>query len=316
MTDLQGGAGWNNGFVLAGGHTVPAAPNDRGQQNDLVSDVYFSRDGAHWTEAKPDGLHHLGHSVPVAGYRGAAYVLGSSTSTAAIRRIEDRKTWRRTRLAGSKPGEALTAVAAGAHGVVVVGFDRPISVLDNDFIDNRGFDSLRVWHSADGKAFTGPETVEAEGLYDGYVPQVTADADGFTIFGIGKDSSDTIMFSSADDTGWTEDGPGPMTGDEDWIASHDVSPGMLPDSNVDKPEKQHILHVTAWRGWFVATGDSAGAAGVWLSRDAARWDRVPVKANGFDTAGSMITLVNESSAFLSATPRSGTGGVKMWKNTA
>ncbi|GAA3563650.1 hypothetical protein GCM10022222_54290 [Amycolatopsis ultiminotia] len=346
LTEPEGGAGWNNGFVLAGRHTVPAAPNDRGQVNDLVSDVYFSRDGAQWTEAKPPGLHQLGHSIPVAGYRNAAYVLGSTAFNAAIWRTEDGKSWRRTLLARSRMGEALTAVAAGPHGVVVVGFDRPIPVLDNDSIDNRRFNALRVWHSADGKTFTGPETVEASGLYNGYLPKVTATDDGFTLFGIGKDSFDQRTFSSADGTGWTEDDAGSMTGrpqalarqndltavftetggegsgptawhksgDDDWTASHDVSPGTLPDSNVDRPAKQHVLNLTAWRGWFIATGDSAGAAGVWLSRDAVRWDRVPVKANGLDTAANMVTLANDTTVLLVAAPRSGSGAVKLWKN--
>ncbi|MCG8915768.1 hypothetical protein L6E12_08200 [Actinokineospora sp. PR83] len=345
LTSLEGGAGWDRGFVLAGHHLVPAAPNSRGQVNDLVSDVYTSPDGGTWAPAALDGIRQLGHQTPVAGHRGTAYVLGATTSGAAVWRSEDGVSWSALPLAGSEPGEALSAVAAGPRGVVVVGFDRPMAVLDTDRIDNRDHDGLRVWHSTDGKTFTGPDAIDAPGLRSGYLPDVTATADGFTVFGVtGDPDSGTTMLSSADGTEWTTDDPGPVRGrvlsltrkDDltvlftdptttdgdlgptawrrgtgDWTASHDVTVGVLPDANVDKPEAQRIRQVTAWRGWLIATGSSSGGGGVWLSSDAARWERVPVKQNGFGTAGSLSAFTNNTTALLAGDASDG-GPLRIW----
>ncbi|EWC61069.1 Fibroin [Actinokineospora spheciospongiae] len=344
LTSLQGGAGWDRGFVLAGHHLVPAAPNSRGQVNDLVSDVFTSPDGGTWSPVVLDGVRQLGHRTPVAGYRNTVHVLGATTSGAAVWRSEDGVSWSAHPLAGSEPGEALSAVAAGPRGVVVVGFDRPMAVLDSDRVDNRDHNGLRVWHSTDGKTFSGPDAVDTPDLRSGYLPDVTATADGFTIFGVTGDSSgDTTVLSSTDGTGWTADDPGPLrgrvlsltrkddltvlftdpttTGDPrptawrrgtgDWTASHDVTVGVLPDANVDEPEAQHVRQVATWRGWLIATGSSGDGGGVWLSSDAARWERVPVKQNGFDAAGSLSVFTNDSTALVAGDAVDG-GPLRIW----
>jgi hypothetical protein len=348
LTDLQGGAGWSKGFVLAGQHLVPAAPNSQGKLHDLVTDVYTSPDGANWTTATLDGIQAVGHQTPVSGYQDAVYVVGATTSGAAVWRSADGASWTKIPLTGSEPGEALSAVAAGPHGVVVVGFDRPMAVLDNDLIDNSDQDGLRVWHSADGKTFTGPQAIDVPGLYPAYLPDVAATADGFTVFGVNKSSADdTIMFSSADGTEWAADDPGSLRGrplalarkdnltvlftdptttsddrrptawrrqtGDDWTASHDVTVGVLPDANVDKPEAQHIRHVSTWRGWFVATGSSANGGGMWLSQDAAHWERVPVKKNGFGAMDSLSVFTSDTTILVAGNTSSGSGPPKIWK---
>ncbi|WP_424187180.1 hypothetical protein ACOBQX_04945 [Actinokineospora sp. G85] len=350
LTEVQGGAGWDKGFALAGRHTVPAAPNDEGRVNDLVPDVATSPDGATWTTAALDGLVKVAHQTPVAGHRDAVYVAGATTGGAAVWRSEDGASWTRTLLTRSRPGEALSAVAAGPRGIVVAGFDRPMPVLDNDDIDNRDYDGLRVWHSADGKAFTGPHTVDIPGLRSGYLPNAAASADGFTLFGVHADSPDTIAFSSTNGTEWTADDPGSRrgraltltrrddlsvmftdptttdgdpgptawrhrTGEDDWTPSQDVTVGLLPDANIESPEKQRIRQLTTSRGWFVATGTSGAGGGVWLSQDAAHWERVPVKENGFDTVSNLTVLTNDTAIILADHTSSGDGLLKIWKAT-
>lgn len=345
LTDVTGGAGWDKGFVLAGSHTEPAPPNDQGIVNTIVPDVYASPDGAKWSPVTLSGLEKTGHKTPVAGYGGAVYVLGGTYIGAAVWRSEDGHTWTRSPLERSTWGEALTAVAAGPHGVVVVGFDRRIPVLDYDGVGgDLKFGGLRVWHSADGKTFSGPEKVALSGLEDGYLPTVAANADGFVILGVRtEDSAAAITLSSVDGSRWTTDDPGAMRGrpfalarsddltavfadspemdgkpavwrrrtGDDWTVSHDVSVGVLPDGNVSTLNDQLIRQVTAWRGWFVAAGVSAKAGGLWLSPDAARWDRVPVKANGFD-ATSELTIAGNGTAII-AVGHAKSGSVKIWK---
>lgn len=351
LTDLQGGAGWHNGFVLAGRHTVAASPNSAGRVNDWVGDVYVSPDGTQWHPASLEGLEQVGHRTPVAGHGNAVYVVGATAGGAAVWRSEDGASWTRIPLAGSKRGEALSAVAAGPHGVVVVGFDRPIAGLDTDRItDSRDHSGLRVWHSADGKAFTGPETVGFPGLGPAYLPDVAATAEGFTLFGVHRGSPATVLFSSADGAAWTADAPGALrgrpvglaqkdgltvlftdpsttgddraeptawrrkSGDGDWTASHEVSAGSLPDANVGLPKEQRIRRLTAWRGWFIATGSSADGGGVWLSQDGARWERVPVRENGFGDTESLRVFSNDDTVLVAGNTGS-SGPVKVWRSS-
>ncbi|WIX92515.1 hypothetical protein [Amycolatopsis sp. DG1A-15b] len=223
-----------------------------------------------------------------------------------------------------------------------------MSFLDTDVIDNRAHDGLRVWHSADGKTFSGPNTIQASGLYSAYLPDVAATADRFTIFGVNKSSpTSTIAFSSVDGAEWTADDPGSLRGrlaclaqkadltvrftdppsddelrptawrrtvrDHDWIASHDVTVGSLPDVNVGKPSEQQIRQVTAWQDSFVATGSSGNGGGVWLSRDAARWERVPVKQNGFGDVANLSAFANDTILLVAGnTTSSGIGPLKIW----
>lgn len=346
ITSLRGGAGWNGGFVLAGDHTVPITSTFQGQ----VSDLYTSPDGSTWTEVKLEGLGSLGRQTPVAGYQESAYVLGDTVSGAAVWRSEDGTSGTDVPLLNSEPGEALSAVAAGAHGVVVVGFDRPISSLDEGENDTSNYKGLRVWWSADGKTFDGPRTIEVSDLYGGYLPDVAASADGFTIFGIEAASADTAFaFSSVDGKTWIADDPGsmrgrlfavaqkgnlkvaftdPANGDDDrptawrrsaragdWTASHDVTVGWLPDANVDVPEEQTINSVAAWQGWFVATGSSAGGGGAWLSSDGAHWERFPVTVNGFGVVDRLSVFANDSTVLVAGDATSHHDPLKIWKIT-
>jgi hypothetical protein len=124
----------------------------------------------------------------------------------------------------------------------------------------------------------------------------------------------TVLFTdlaTADDlrpTAWHR-----KTGD-DWTASHDVTVGVLPDTNVGKLDEQHIRQVAQWRGWFVAAGSSTAGGGVWLSQDAAHWERVPVKTNGFGEVGSLSLLTNGATVLVVGNTSSGDGPLKVWKS--
>jgi hypothetical protein len=71
--------------------------------------------------------------------------------------------------------------------------------------------------------------------------------------------------------------------------------------------------VAIWRGWFIATGSSAFGGGVWLSQDAAHWERVPVKKNGFDAVGGLSVITNDTTVLVAGTKAGGGGPLTIWK---
>ena len=315
LTELQGGAGWDHGFVLAGSHWVPTEPNRD------VLDLYISGDGRRWRPVSLNGLLKFSDS-PASGYRGSAYVLGSGVSSAALWTTHDGTTWKAAPLPGSELGAAPIAVAAGPRGVVVIG-----SGSMSDTVTGGG--GLRIWHSANGMSFGLPRRVVVPLVSSGeFVPQVSATADGFLIYGTTRLSGESMLLTSSDGVGWRNtaggvtgtvetlvqnagtsvtftygklaDG-GPTVwrrkkGSTRWSSSKDISVGRLPDANVAPPEEQSISDVAAWQDGFVASGSSSGGGALWLSADGVTWSRVPVKANGFEATGHLTVLTNRAAA--------------------
>jgi len=350
LTDLQSVAGWDRGFVLAGRHYVPAEPNDRGIVNRPVPDAFVSADGQSWRAASLDGVTGFAHAAAAAGYRDAAYLLGSTADGASVWRTTDGTDWQPTPVPGSRPGEALSAIAAGPHGVVLVAFDRPMPVLDYDGVDNRDFRGLRIWYSADGATFDEPEKVDVPDLTSGYLPRVTATERGFVVYGVSARGRDhATLLESTDGVDWRKadaaitgvplaagagggttvvftgrqpggDG-GPVAwrrkdGAKDWSESTDIGVGRLPDKGVGPRTEQRIASVAAWGSGFVAAGSASSHAAVWTSPDGQRWTKAPVEANGFE-AGVELTVAANSSATLlvSAAPTDPPGDVRIWRAT-
>lgn len=349
LSDLQGSAGWDRGFILAGRHYVPAEPNNRGLVNRDVPDLYVSGDsGRSWKPVLLNGLLKFGHKSPTAGYGKSAYALGATGNGAALWTTRDGTAWNAIPLPGTEPEEALSAVAAGPHGVVVVGFDRPMPSLDNDRIGNSDFGSLRIWHSADGMSFGPPQKFTITDLDGQYLPEVAATAEGFFIYGAVRRADNSMLLTSSDGVTW-QNASGDFTGRPEalvqnagttvmftygkryadreptvwrrgkgttpWSPSTDISVGRLPDTSVGPPTEQSVRDVAAWQGGFLASGSSSGSGAVWLSADGARWSRVPVQANGFDATEDLTVLTNRSAVLVVGNTSSSDGPVSIWRST-
>ena len=315
LTELQGGAGWDHGFVLAGSHWVPTEPNRD------VLDLYISGDGRSWRPVSLNGLLKFPDS-PTSGYRGSAYVLGSGVSGSALWTTHDGTTWKAAPLPGSDLGAAPIAVAAGPNGVVVIG-----SASMSDGVTGGG--GLRIWHSANGMSFGLPHRVVVPLVSSGeFIPYVSATADGFLIYSTTNLSGESMLLTSSDGVGWrkpaggvtgtvktlvqnagttvmftrrnlADEGPTvwrSKKGSTRWSSSQDISVGRLPDANVAPREEQDIREVAGWQDGFVASGSSSDGGGLWLSADGVTWSRVPVKANGFEATRYLSVLTNRTAA--------------------
>jgi hypothetical protein len=330
LESVAGAAGWDGGFLLAGRRSKPAAPNNRGRVNDIVSAAYQSEDGETWREVEVPGQTGGRSCVgPVAGFGDRGYC--TTDDPQGVLTFE-RDGVSLQQLPGGRSSDSVVSIAAGPRGVVVVAFLRPSG--------NRAA-GLRIWHSADGKTFDAPVTWSDKPLGTVHVPHAVATDRGFLLAnangaGVTVDQRDVQLFESEDGRTWKPIGdqlPPPPTGhfrpavtaaqhnngvtvafgthhksgdpagenagltgwyrrdgETTWTELTDIDPGRLPDAGVVPRHQRRVYEVHRWQTGFLALGTADRSTALWTSADGVGWRRTPVRDNGFETSGRLRYL--------------------------
>jgi hypothetical protein len=206
-------------------------------------------------------------------------------------------------------------IAAGPHGVMVVGHDNVHPPLHH---------GLFTWYAPDGRTFGAMAEVLSPVGPGPVSPAIAASPDGFLLGIMGE--AETRLLSSRDGTQWQDIGRGlspdvvieHMSGnaratvmftrrpdseelvpwyrhDGEWRPAT-IDPGRLPDAGVVPADQRRVTAVRNWGTGFVAVGHTHGNDGqersglVWYSADGSAWTRMPVRANGFDAARPLMDL--------------------------
>ncbi|NUT46826.1 MAG: hypothetical protein HOV94_05820 [Saccharothrix sp.] len=307
--------GWDGGLLVAGDFPEPA--------------LFSSADGREWTEQAPEGFADYLRGRPFAAYGSTAYVLGGAPGRVAVWRTEDGRTWQRSPLPHGDRDDPFMAIAAGPHGVLVVGsdgFDYDAGMeAEHTPEDFYGFE---FWHSADGEEFRYAGDLSLAREVGDLSPRVVATEDGFLLHDSGAYASgvfreDTPLYRSTDGEVWDYVGEGlPIgsrlaagraggltfvlgqspdglyaryrrDGDSGW-SDGSVDLGRLPDGGVVPGDRQRVTAVHPWGRGFVAVGGTdLGEAGlVWWSPDGVTWIRMSVRDNGFDRVNEVVAVAS------------------------
>jgi hypothetical protein len=328
-------AGWNGGYLLAGGN--PA-------------DVRSSADGRNWRAVTPPGLTALfspsAQGRLTAGYGPAAYVVGWSGDELAVWRTVDGTRWRKipldiSGLAYHDRLELDVSVIAGPRGVMVIG---------NDAVTPPSWPGMYVWRSADrGETFGQPVWVP---LYSEALPGVEIDAaqpspDGFVVST--TNGKGAVVLSSVDGLRWTRvssaadiasvtvarpiaaNASSVVVFNWSWASGHPlamysrgnawhaaaVDPGRLPDAGVVPAGQRTVDAVCAWGTGFIAIGHvNTGpwfSGMVWYSADGSRWVRQPVRSNGFAAVTEFMDAAVSNGKVLLVADSAGSPHLLMWQ---
>ncbi|MGX7829070.1 hypothetical protein ACTG9Q_28705 [Actinokineospora sp. 24-640] len=299
--------GWDGGYVTGVG-------SGRG-----VFALAVSSDGREWREVTLEGAIDLAVLRPVAAHGSQAYALGWTSEALTVWRTEDGRTWQAETLSlGSTHFDVGHAekmsftIAAGPQGVVVAG--------SYDFYPPEGVGAL-VWHSPDGKTFR-PVVIpgSTDSSFFGDV-KVSAIAEGFlATVGSGRE-----LYQSRNGLNWVRipiswegelieyaaaSGPRLVVFtrsyktlkytpryliDGTWHNAT-LDPGRLPDAGVVPATEHEVEVVRQWGSGFIALGHVRLGEGVttsamvWHSRDGIKWNRMPVRSNGFDRVWTFMDL--------------------------
>ncbi|GAA2642487.1 hypothetical protein GCM10010399_90560 [Dactylosporangium fulvum] len=284
----------------------------------------------------------------VAGHGSAAYLVGWGSRGLTVWRTEDGRQWTAAQLplGGTRVRDQFdleVTIAAGPRGVVVAG----ISMLNPP-----RFPGVYVWSSPDGRSFVPPVHVRS-GPGTTTLPVVEVTATGF-LLAVSVDGQGTTVYESADGTGWRDitagltgvpvvghlAGNGTTTvllpdkarpgepqawyrrGDGGWQAGT-MDPGRLPDAGVVPAEEREVNAVHRWGNGFLAVGNTYADEGrersvmVWYTVDGALWTRMPVRANGFDSAAILEDVAsNRERTVLLAVPADFSEQLLTWQAPA
>ncbi|QQQ75123.1 hypothetical protein IOD16_29040 [Saccharothrix sp. 6-C] len=312
---VRAAIGWDGGLLVAGDYPEPA--------------LFSSPDGRKWTEQAPEGFGDHLRGQPFAAYGSTAYVLGGAAGEVAVWRTEDGTTWQRTPLPYGDLDDPFMAIAAGPHGVLVVGsdgFDYAAGLEAEHTPED--FFGFEFWHSADGEEFRYAGDLTLARTVIGITPRVVATDDGFLLhdsgaYGVDVFREDTPLYRSTDGESWQYVGDGlPIgtrlavgragsltfvlgqspsglyaryrrDGDSGW-SDGAIDLGRLPDDAVVPATGQWPTAVHPWGTGFIAIGRTErGEAGlVWSSPDGITWTRSPVRGSGFDRLAELVAVAS------------------------
>jgi hypothetical protein len=312
---VRAAIGWNGGLLVGAEYPEPA--------------LFASPDGSQWTEQAPEGFDKYLRGQPFAAYGPTAFVLGSGLGEVVVWRTEDGTTWERAALPDSDREDPFMAIAAGPHGVLVVGsdwFDYNAGLEAEHTPDD--FFGFEFWHSADGRSFRYAGTLSLARDVGGVFPRVVATEDGFLLHNFDSGTvfdDDTPVFRSTDGAAWESTGDGLPTGsrlaagragdlifvlgqdvngrlfarhrrdgDSTW-SSGVIDLGRMPDAGVVPRDQQRPILVHPWGSGFMAVGGTTGATNVgvvWTSPDGVTWTRMPVRDNGFDQVVKLMAVAS------------------------
>jgi hypothetical protein len=307
--------------------------------------IFVSKDGGHWRATRPKGQLSPLSTIDrmVAGFGAAAYLLAWGEAGPVVWRTTDGDRWEAIPLnlsdltVRSKLDLRLQLVA-GPHGVLVVGTDAFHPVR---------YRGVYVWHSSDGRAFSA--LTKVPGPAETRPPSVASAAtpEGFLLAMSG--SGTKALLTSRDGTAWENiSTAGLPIGDIDHLVANDdtvvafggkgspawylragkwrqarIDPGRLPDRGVVPPEERRVNVVRNWGSGFIAVGNALGGDGhensglVWHSRDGSDWKRIPVRANGFESAIELVGLaVTRVHAVIIGNPVDDSGSLLLWRTRA
>jgi hypothetical protein len=271
-------AGWDNGLILVTSRDVV-------DTNDRQFIAYTSKDGRDWHETTPEGVTQLASPSyrSAAGYGTGGYLLGWAKQGLTVWRTENGMRWDAVPLDTgdldiTSPLDFPATITAGPRGVIVVG-----KVLGDQT------PGVFVWHSADGRTFSG-RTHVAPSTHMGLsiLNAAEATSGGFLLsLSSVSTTSEQKLLTSNDGVHWQDITAGlsrtlqvnqlssnastvvafafqpgpefpsePLTWyrrDGAWHPAK-VDPGRLPDAGVVPADKRIITAVRNWGAGFIAIG--------------------------------------------------------------
>jgi hypothetical protein len=267
LQDIRGVAGWNGGFVVAGLNYLPPRP-DVVEVDREVPVLHMSSDGETWREMPVPGIQAFALGQPAAGHGDHGYVLGDNDSGPVLLTLEG-DTWIPLRLPGATAEDRAVSIAAGPRGVMVVSVGR---------IFETESETAKIWHSADGRTFSGPVSPADTAISASDARCLVATERGFLLpmsdGNIVPELQQIELYESADGRTWT-----------------------VPGAEFPEPAPNHHLFgveaVQYNHGVTVAFGtmlDSDGAESVpspiaWSRRDGEEWKRIDLDPGRLPDAG-------------------------------